>query len=73
MVYAFDSISLGKYINETIHDCEAMLYGRHTYYILSSYWSQLKNNEFGIADKLNTTRKYLLSTIIKKLIGVRPR
>jgi hypothetical protein len=34
--------------------------------LLSSYWSQQKNNEFGIADKLNNTKKILVSTTIKE-------
>ena len=62
----FDSETRGKYINDTIHDCEAMLYGRITYNMLSAYWSQQRNNEFGIADKLNTTKKYLVSKTIKE-------
>jgi dihydrofolate reductase len=52
----FDSESRGKYINDTIHDCEAMLYGRITYEMLSGYWSQQRSNEFGVADKLNTNQ-----------------
>ncbi|HEY0670235.1 MAG TPA: dihydrofolate reductase family protein [Sphingobacteriaceae bacterium] len=62
----FDSETRGKYINETIHDCEVMLYGRITYFMLADYWSQQKNNEFGIADKLNSVKKYLVSNTIKK-------
>tara|TARA_R110002096_G_scaffold324349_1_gene518360 strand:- start:5492 stop:6079 length:588 start_codon:yes stop_codon:yes gene_type:complete len=62
----FDSEQRGKYINEIIENCDAMLYGRKTYEMLSGYWSQQKNNEFGIADKLNSTKKYLVSTTLKK-------
>lgn len=62
----FDSEARGKYINDTIHDCEVMLYGRHTYNMLSGYWSQQKENEFGIAGKLNTTKKILVSKTIKE-------
>lgn len=29
-----------------------MLYGRKTYEMLVPYWSALKNNEMGVADKL---------------------
>ncbi len=64
----FDCEARGKYINDTIHDCEAMLYGRNTYNMLSTYWSQQKENEFGIADKLNTTKKILVSKTIKEAI-----
>ena len=62
----FDSKARGQYIHDIIHDCEAMLYGRLTYKMLSGYWSKQKNNEFGIADKLNTTKKYLISRTIKE-------
>lgn len=62
----FDSKTRGNYITDTIHDCEAMLYGRITYEMLSGYWSQQKKNEFGVADKLNTTKKYLVSKTIKE-------
>lgn len=62
----FHSDARGDNINQTIQDCEVMLYGRLTYEMLSGYWSQQKNNEFGVADKLNTTKKYLLSTTLKE-------
>lgn len=61
----FDSAERGKYINEIIENCDAMLYGRKTYEMLSGYWSKQKNNEFGIADKLNSTKKYLISSTLK--------
>jgi dihydrofolate reductase len=62
----FHSDERGEYINETIHDCEAMLYGRVTYEMLSGYWSQQKDNAFGVADKLNNTKKYLVSKSLKE-------
>lgn len=61
----FDSKTRGKYINDTVHNCEVMIYGRLTYEMLSGYWSLQRSNEFGIADKLNTTKKYLVSRTIK--------
>jgi dihydrofolate reductase len=62
----FHSEKRGEYINDIIHNCEVMLYGRLTYEMLSGYWSKQNNNEFGIADKLNTTKKYLVSKTIKE-------
>jgi len=62
----FHSDARGEFINSLIHNCEAMLYGRLTYEMLSDYWSKQKNNEFGIADKLNTTKKYLVSKTLKE-------
>jgi dihydrofolate reductase len=62
----FDSETRGNYINDTIHNCEAMPTLSPVYEMLSGYWSQQKNNEFGVADKLNTTKKYLVSTTISE-------
>ncbi|GAA4379534.1 dihydrofolate reductase family protein [Hymenobacter koreensis] len=61
----FDSETRGNYIRDTIQNCEAMLYGRLTYELLSNHWSEQRNNEFGIANKLNSTKKYLVSTTVK--------
>jgi len=57
----YHSDSRGKYIQDTIQNCEIMLYGRNTYEMLFPYWSSLKNNEMGVADKLNKTKKYVVS------------
>jgi dihydrofolate reductase len=43
-----------------------MLYGRTTYEMLNSYCPKLKNNEMGVADKLNSVKKYVVSTTMKK-------
>src|SRR5678809_1709795 len=55
----FDSASRQQYIQDTINNCEIMLYGRTTYEMLYPYWSSFKNNEQGVADKLNNCRKYV--------------
>jgi dihydrofolate reductase len=34
--------------------------------MLAPYWSALRNNEFGIADKLNSAPKYVVSSTMKK-------
>jgi dihydrofolate reductase len=52
-------------IQDTILNASAFLYGRTTYQMLAPYWSQLTNNEFGIADKLNATPKYVVSTTLE--------
>ncbi|WP_293310094.1 dihydrofolate reductase family protein [Pedobacter sp. UBA5917] len=57
----YHSDSRGALIAENIHDCTTMLYGRKTYEMLFPYWSSLKNNEMGVADKLNQTEKYVVS------------
>src|SRR5882762_363655 len=62
----YHSDSRANYIRDGILACDAMLYGRKTYEMLAPYWSSLKNNEMGVADKLNNTRKYVVSTTLKK-------
>jgi len=62
----FDSVSRQQYIQDTINNCEIMLYGRTTYEMLYPYWSSFKNNEQGVADKLNNCKKYVVSSKLKK-------
>ena len=62
----FDSANRQQYIQDTINNCEIMLYGRTTYEMLYPYWSSFKNNEQGVADKLNNCKKYVVSSKMKK-------
>ena len=62
----FDSPSRQQYIQDSINHCEIMLYGRTTYEMLYPYWSSFKNNEQGVADKLNHCKKYVVSSKMKK-------
>ncbi len=62
----FDSSSRQKYIQDTINNCEVMLYGRNTYEMLYPYWSSFKHNEQGVADSLNNCKKYVVSSKLKK-------
>jgi dihydrofolate reductase len=62
----YHSDSRGKYIQDTIQNCEIMLYGRNTYEMLFPYWSSLKNNEMGVADKLNKAKKFVVSTTMEQ-------
>ena len=61
----YHSDSRAKYIQDTIQNCDAMLYGRVTYEMLYPYWSSLTNNEMGVADKLNKVKKYVVSSSLK--------
>ncbi|WP_300602088.1 dihydrofolate reductase family protein [Niabella sp.] len=58
----YHSDSRANAIRETISNSEIMLYGRVTYEMLYPYWSAFKNNEMGVAEKLNTSKKYVVST-----------
>ncbi len=57
----YHSDSRGKYIQDVIANCDTMLYGRYSYEMLYGYWSFMKNNEMGVADKLNKVKKYVVS------------
>jgi dihydrofolate reductase len=74
----FDAASMDKWdfpynsearmavIAEGIHASDAYLLGRTTYEMLAPGWSALKNNEYGIADKLNSMTKYVVSSSLGK-------
>ncbi|MRG45537.1 dihydrofolate reductase [Chitinophaga sp. SYP-B3965] len=62
----FDSLERQKYIQGSILGSDALLLGRITYEMLSSYWPNLKNNEMGVAAKLNSMPKYVVSSSLKK-------
>ena len=62
----FDSPGRQQYIQDTINNCEIMLYGRTTYEMLYPYWSSFKDNEQGVADQLNNCKKYVVSSKLKK-------
>jgi len=61
----FDSASRQEYIRNGILSADAFIFGRHTYQMLAPYWSSLKNNEMGVADKLNNAPKYVASKKLK--------
>ena len=62
----FHSDRRADWIRAGIDACESMLYGRTTYQMLAPYWSALKQNEMGVAAKLNGVRKYVVSTTLEK-------
>jgi len=61
----FDSVSRQEYIRDGILAADAFMFGRNTYQMLAPYWSSLKNNEMGVADKLNSAPKYVVSKTLK--------
>jgi dihydrofolate reductase len=62
----YDSADRRNYIIDTILACDALLFGRTTYEMLAPHWSALRNNEEGLADKLNSVSKYVVSSTLKK-------
>src|SRR6185503_8812424 len=61
----FDSEDRRACIIKTMDACDAILFGRTTYDMLAPYWSPLKNNEDGLADKINSVPKYVVSSTLK--------
>ena len=62
----YDSDDRRAYITASILGCDALLLGRTTYEMLAPHWSALKNNEEGLADKLNSVSKYVVSSTLKE-------
>jgi dihydrofolate reductase len=60
----YHSESRAKSIQETIQNAGIFLYGRNTYQMLYPYWSSMQNNEMGVAEKLNKSKKYVVSTTL---------
>ncbi|MBC9913481.1 dihydrofolate reductase family protein [Chitinophaga varians] len=62
----YDSQARQDIIREGILSADAIVFGRKTYEMLAPYWSSLKNNEMGVAAKLNSVEKYVVSTTLKE-------
>jgi dihydrofolate reductase len=60
------SEDVAEEIRAGIHASEALLLGRVTYEIFAAYWPSQTNDEFGIADKLNSERKFVVSSTLEK-------
>jgi dihydrofolate reductase len=61
----YDSAERQEAIKEVIFAYDVMLYGRLTYEMLAPYWSAQKSDEHGPAAKLNSVRKYVVSSSLK--------
>src|SRR4051812_16320799 len=61
----FDSPARQQYIQQTINNSDVMLYGRKTYEMLYPYWSSFKNDEQGVANRLNSCKKYVASSTLQ--------
>ena len=62
----YDSSGRQEYIKENVLTSDAFLVGRVTYEMLAAYWPNQKNNEMGVADRLNSAPKYVVSSTLKK-------
>jgi len=64
--FPYLSKDLTEEIQAGVHLSEASIYGRETYEIFAASWPQRTENEFGVADKLNSELKYVVSTSLEK-------
>jgi dihydrofolate reductase len=60
------SEDVAEEIRASIHASKAMLLGRVTYEMFAAYWPSQTHNEFGIADKLNSQPKFVVSSTLEK-------
>ena len=63
---AYVTEDVAQAITADILGAGASLYGRVTYEMFVAYWPLQKHNEFGIADKLNSEPKFVVSSTLRK-------
>lgn len=64
--FPFQSDEMGVITERQNNNADAYLFGRVTYEMFAGFWPTLTNNEFGIADKINSAPKYVVSTTLQK-------
>ncbi|HET8909493.1 MAG TPA: dihydrofolate reductase family protein [Ktedonobacterales bacterium] len=64
--FPFQTEEMGAITERQIRDTDAFLLGRVTYEIFAAFWPTQTHNEFGVADKLNSAPKYVVSTTLQK-------
>ena len=63
--FPFQTEEMGEITERQNNDNDAYLFGKSTYEMFAGYWPTLKNNEFGVADKINNAPKYVVSTTLQ--------
>lgn len=63
--FPFLNDDLQTEINAGIHALDALLLGKTTYEAFAPFWPTQTHNEFGIADKLNSMPKFVVSSTLK--------
>jgi dihydrofolate reductase len=65
--FPYLSEDVAHIIQTQIQEAEAILLGRVTYDIFAASWPSRTNNEFGVADKLNSAPKFVVSSTLDKV------
>ena len=63
--FPYQTDEMGTITEAQIKEADAFLYGRVTYEIFAGFWPSQTHNEFGVADKLNSAPKYVVSTTLQ--------
>jgi dihydrofolate reductase len=63
----FHSDARAAKITADLTAADAVVMGRKTYEMLAPYWSSLRENEMGVADRINGIRKYVASRSLTDL------
>jgi dihydrofolate reductase len=63
--FPFQSEEMGAITERQINGTDAFLLGRNTYEVFAQYWPTQTNNEHGVADKLNSAPKYVVSATLQ--------
>jgi dihydrofolate reductase len=58
----FSSDERHEFVRKNVLASDALLYGRTTYDLEAYYWPNQKNNEYGIADRMNSIPKYVVTS-----------
>jgi dihydrofolate reductase len=64
--FPFSSIAKDECIRKNILESEALLVGRKTYEMLASYWPHQSTDENGPANKINSMKKFVVSSKLQK-------
>lgn len=64
--FPYLSEDVSEAIRTGIHAFDALLLGRVTYDIFAAHWPTQTNNEFGVADKLNSMTKFVVSSTLEQ-------
>jgi dihydrofolate reductase len=65
--FSYLSDDVAEVIQSQILEADAILLGRVTYDIFAASWPSRTNNEFGVADKLNSAPKFVVSSTLDRV------
>ena len=58
----FSSEERHEFVRQSVLAADALLYGRTTYDMEAYYWPQQKDDKYGIADRMNSLPKYVVTS-----------